>query len=230
MKTLVIEVGQQVAKDVGLFLRLRWPLAVVVGASEGSKGLGLVEAEAPDLVMVDISQPDGDGLELVREIREFSDVPLIVLTDHESKMDGVRALEMGADDYITKPLSAIDFLARVKALLRRTQFADFQRDCVPFLSGDLSINFAARDVFVSGEKVKLTPHEYDLLCHLVRNEGRVLTHRTLLSRVWGEEYVEDCGILKKYVYLLRRKLNDDSPEPRMILTQRGVGYKFARHG
>ena len=227
MKVLVIGQDQEVVKNISFCLQLRWPDAIIVSAAEGSEGIGLVEAEAPDLVMADFSVPDMNGLDLVGKIREFSDVPLIVLAG-ESEMDRAKALEAGADDYITRPFSPIDVLAKVRALLRRAYAVGFQRNHMPFVSGDLTINFAAHEVFLSGQPVKLTPHEYDLLLQLVRSEGKVLTHRTLLDKVWGPEYAEDFSFVKKYIYRLRQKLNDDADHPQMILTERGIGYRFAR--
>jgi DNA-binding response OmpR family regulator len=137
-------------------------------------------------------------------------------------------LEAGADDYVTKPLSPIEFLARAKALLRRVQGNGFRRDPVLSLGNQLMINFNTREVFASGKRVKLTPIEYRLMAELVRNEGKVLSHHTLLEKAWGSEYTDAPSYLKKYVYRLRQKLEPDAQQPQMILTERGIGYRFTR--
>lgn len=227
MKVLVIGDGQEVVKDISFCLQLRWPDVVIVSTAQGSKGIELVEAEAPDLVMADFSLPDMNGLDLVGKVREFSDVPLTILAGG-TEVDRAKVLEAGADDYIVKPLSAIDVLAKVDALLRRAHSVGFQRNHMPLVRGDVVINCSTREVFLSGSPVKLTPHEYDLLFQLVRNEGRVLSHCILLEKVWGLEYAKDFSFLKKYIYRLRQKLNDDASLPQMILTERGVGYRFTR--
>ena len=224
MKVVVVYNNQEVVDSIRFLLQLRWPHTTVIPAAEGSKGLDLVETETPDLVILDVSH----GLDLIAQIREFSYVPLVILTDRESEMERVRALEMGADEYVTKPLSSIDFLAKVRALLRRADGAWFDKDQLPLVSGDLIINFPAREVFLSGNPLKLTPIEYNLLCHLARNEGRVLTHRALLQKAWEREDFDDVSSVKKYIYRLRQKLDDDPRNPRILVTVHGVGYKFIR--
>jgi two-component system KDP operon response regulator KdpE len=227
MKVLVIG-GGEVVKNISFILQLRWPDAAIVSAAEGAKGTELVETEAPDLVMVDSPLPDMSSVDLASKIRGFSDVPLIVLMDEATEMERARVLEEGADDYITRPFSPVDFLAKVRALLRRAHAVGFQRNHMPLVSGELMISSSTHGVFLSGEPVQLTPHEYELLFQLVRNEGRVVTHRALLEKVWGPEYVADFCFLKKYIYRLRQKLRDNAHNPKMILTERGVGYKFVK--
>lgn len=226
MKVLVMAENQRVVKDIFFCLQVRYPEVSVVSVAEGTKGIEMVETEWPDLVMVDSTLSDMDTLDLVAKIREFSDVPLIILYEGESEMDRARGLETGADEYVTKPFSPIELLARVKALLRRTQGLGFKAESLVSIGSELTINFTTREVFVSGKRVKLTPIEYHLLSELVRNEGRVLTHHSLLEKVWGSEYVNDISFTKRYIYRLRKKLNDDPDNPRMIHTERGVGYKF----
>ena len=226
MKVLVIEENQRVVREIYFCLQVRYPEVIVVEVAEGSKGIEMVETESPDLVVVDSSLPEIDTLDLVAKIREFSDVPLLILSEAETAMDRARGLEAGADEYIAKPFSPIELLARVKSLLRRTQGLGFKPERVVSFGGGLSINFTTREVFLSGRRVKLTPIEYRLLSELVRNEGRVLTHRSLLDKVWGSEYVSDFSFTKRYISHLRQKLQDDSDNPRMIHTERGVGYKF----
>jgi len=226
VKVLVIENNRQVVRDISFCLQVRYPEVIVVSAAEGPKGLEMVETESPDLVMVASSLPDTDTLDLVSRIREFSDVPLIILSEAETDMDRARDLEAGADEYVTKPFSPIELLARVKALLRRTQGLGFKPERLVSIGSELTINFTTHEVFLSGNPVRLTPIEYHLLSELVRNGGRVLTHRVLLEKVWGSEYNNDCSFVKKYVYRLRSKLESDASKPQMLLTERGIGYRF----
>lgn len=226
MKVLVIGGNRQVVKDISFCLQVRYPEVIIVSVADGAKGVEMLETESPDLVMVDSSLPDIDTLDLVSKIRQFSDVPLVILCEAETEMDLARGLEAGADEYIAKPFSPIGLLARVKALLRRAQGVSFTPEHVVSLSGGLSINFTTHEVFLSGKRVKLTPIEYRLLSELVRNEGSVLTHHSLLDKVWGSEYVSDFSFTKRYIHHLRKKLGDDADHPRMILTERGVGYRF----
>ncbi len=229
MKVLIIEDTQQVVRDISFCLQVRYPEAIVVSVAKGKKGIELIETEAPDLVMADSSLPDIATTDLINEIREFSDVPLIILSEAESEMDRARELEAGADEYITKPISPIELLARVKALLRRTQGIGFKSESLVSIGGELSINFGTREVFLSGKRIKLTPIEYHLLSELARNNGRVLTHGTLLEKVWGLEETDDYSCIKKYIRRLRTKLEHDASMPQILLTERGVGYRFITH-
>jgi len=229
LKVLIIEDNHQVVRDVSFCLQVRYPEVIVVSVEEERKGLEMVETESPDLVMVDSSLPNVDILELVSQIREFSDVPLIILFEAATDMDRARGLEMGADEYINKPFSPIELLARVKALLRRTQGFGFKPERFITIGGELTINNDTHEVLLStGRRVKLTPIEYHLLLELVRNNGRVLTHSNLVEKVWGSEDICDQSYVKKYIYRLRSKLENDAGKPRMLLTERGIGYKFVR--
>ena len=228
MKVLVIAENQQVVKDIFFCLQIRYPEVSVVSVAEGTKGIEMVETEWPDLVMVDSTLSDIDNLDLVAKIREFSDVPLIILYEGESDMDRARGLEAGADEYVIKPFSPIELLARVKALLRRVQGLGCNPEHLVSISSQITINFPRHEVFLSGKRVKLTPIEYHLLSELVRNEGRVLTHTALLNKAWGSEYANDYSFVKKYIYRLRSKLEPDASKPRMLITERGVGYRFVR--
>ena len=229
MKVLVIEDKSDIAENISLCLCLAWSQANVIVAAEGDKGIDLVETESPDIVILDLELRGADGFKVLKEIRSFSDVAIIVLAAKETEMDKVRGLEMGADDYVTIPFSAVDLIARIRAVLRRATMPQLRNNHRSiFVSGNLTVNFATRDVFVSGEPVRLTPIEYELLCNLIRNEGKVLSHRFLLEKTWGSDYSDDVGSLKKYIYRLRVKLKDnENPQP-MLLTQRGIGYKFLK--
>lgn len=229
MKVLLIEDNQEVVDNLCLCLRLVWPQVNTIATAEAAKGIELVEAESPDIVILSLELPDMDGFDVLTQVRSFSDVPIIVLSVRQAETDKAKALETGADDYITKPFSPIDLLARVKAVLRRGGMPQLkQGNASLFVTANLTINFATRDVLVSGNPVKLTPIEYNLLCNLVRNEGRVISHRSLLEKTWGSSYIDDINFLKKYIYRLRVKLNDSNPSRQMLVTVRGMGYKFVR--
>jgi DNA-binding response OmpR family regulator len=230
MRVLLIEDDDRTVKDVCFCLQVRYPEAVIATAGSGSAGLAMAETESPDLMLVDSSLPDIDTPSLVKEVREFSDVPLVILSESETDMDIARGLEAGADESVAKPFSPIELLARVKALLRRAQGQGFRPEHEVYVGSGLTINFGTQEVLVSGEPIKLTPIEYRLLAQLVRNEGRVLPHGLLLERVWGPEYTGDASFVKKYVYRLRSKLEPNGRRPKMLVSQRGVGYRFVRPG
>ena len=230
MKIAVIDDAPDVIESVRLGFTLQWREVDVLSASAGESGLDLVEHEQPDLVLLDIGLPDIDGYEVLRQIRAFSDVPVVMLTARDDTMDLVKGLELGADDYVTKPFNHLELLARVKAVLRRLDMPAPASRAPSFRSGDLEMDFARQEVRLSDEPVALTPTEYKLLYHLVRNAGHILPHSTLLAKVWGKEYVDEVDYLRVYVRRLRDKLDDDPEDPRYIRTERGLGYRFiARH-
>ena len=229
MKVLVIEDKAEIADNIALCISLAWSQTSVIVATERDSGIELVETESPDVVILDLELHGADSFKLLQEIRSFSDVAIIVLAAKDVEMDKVKGLEMGADDYVAIPFSPVDLIARIKAVLRRAtmpQLRDSYRST--FVSGNLTVNFATHDVFVSGELVKLTPIEYELLCNLIRNEGKVLSHRFLLEKTWGSDYSDDVCSLKKYIYRLRVKLKDHESTQPMLRTQRGIGYKFLK--
>jgi len=226
MKVLMIEDRPEVVKSLELCFKVRWPDCQLVSSPLGAKGIELVEAESPDIIILDLGLPDMDGMDVLKEIRRFSDTPIIILTVRDTETDQVGGLEAGADDYITKPFSPLDLLARMKAVLRRHRGVIMEETIPPFAAGNLVIDFASRQVFLNNEPVYLTPTEYNLLCCLVRNRNRVVPYGSLLKDVWGEEYY-DVNVIKTYIYQLRRKLNDTgNGTNRMIESVRGVGYKF----
>jgi two-component system KDP operon response regulator KdpE len=227
MKFLIIEDNRRYVKDIAFCMAVPYSDAIVISASTGLKGIEMLETEMPDLVMVASTLPDMNALDVIREIRQFSDVPLLILTEEENDIDRAMALDAGADDYITKPFSPIELIARVKALLRRIHRVSFKRDNAVSV-GRLTINFSTREVSLSGRRVNLTPHEYNLLAELVRNEGRVLPHSVLLAKVWGQDCADDYAFIKKYIYRLRCKLEPDPDNPQMFLSERGVGYRLVR--
>jgi DNA-binding response OmpR family regulator len=225
MKVLVVDDEPEIVEVVNLCFGLRWPEAHVVSADNGDDALRTIEEQTPDLVLLDIVLPGMNGFDLCKEIRGFSDVPVVMLSARDAEVDKVRGLEMGADDYITKPFSHLELLARVRAVLRRYEN---QLPAVGevFESGGLTIDYASRTVTVDGGVVRLTPTEYSLLFHLTRNAGRVLPHHTLLAKVWGREYTDEIDYLKVYVRRLRQKLEGDPETIGEIVSERGVGYKF----
>jgi len=225
MKILVVDDDPDVVEVVNLCFSLRWPDAEVISASTGEDALSHVEKDKPDFVLLDIVLPDMDGFHVCQELREFSDVPVVMLSARDAEVDKVRGLEMGADDYITKPFSHLELLARVRAVLRRYQ-SQLPAIGEVFESGGLRIDYASRTVTVDGTVVRLTPTEYSLLYHLSRNAGRVLPHQTLLAKVWGREYTDEVDYLKVYIRRLRQKLEGDPQTIGEIVSERGVGYKF----
>ena len=226
MKVLVIGDSPDAVEYIPLCLSLRWPSAIMVFAATGSKGIELVKAEAPDLIIVDFSLTDMRCVELVGNIRSFSDVPLTVLIGEGTEMDRAEVLEAGADDYIRKPLNVSDVMAKTNALLRRARGEDFKPDQASFVSGNLEINFTNRWVLISGNPVNLSRIDHNLLCQLVRNKGKVLTHRMLLEKVWGPEYINNTCLVKDHMYRLRKKLQNAGANYPPIVSQRGAGYKF----
>jgi two-component system KDP operon response regulator KdpE len=198
----------------------------VFEANNGREAIDKVRAVLPDLVVMDVMMPGMDGFEALRELRKFSTVPVIMLTVKADERDVARGLELGADDYVAKPFSQMVLLARIKAVLRRTELPPPAPRTLITVDDRLSIDFERREVTVDGEKVQLRPTEYRLLYHLVSNPGVVLTHETLLSRVWGPEYRDASHYLRLYVNYLRQKIEQDPASPRYILTERGVGYRF----
>jgi len=197
----------------------------VLAAMDGAEALQTFEMELPNLVILDIMMPRMDGFEVCRRLREWSQVPIIMLSARGDEEDKVKCLDLGADDYITKPFGASELIARVRAVVRRTETAATIPTQPSFASGDLEVSFAQRRVTVAGKEVKLTPTEYALLQELVLNAGKVLTHTHLLNKVWGPEYREDTQYLHVFVRRLRAKLEPDPANPG-IMTVPGVGYQF----
>jgi two-component system KDP operon response regulator KdpE len=198
----------------------------VYDAAFGTKALEQLRDQLPDLILLDVMMPDLDGFETLRLIREISTVPVIMLTAKGEEDDRVRGLELGADDYITKPFSPRELVSRVRAVLRRTEMPSTASHEVIDVDERLRLDFDRREVWVENELVKLRPTEYRLLYHLVQNAGWVVPHEQLLAKVWGYEYREETHYLRLYVNYLRKKLEQDPSKPKYILTERGVGYRF----
>jgi two-component system KDP operon response regulator KdpE len=195
-------------------------------ATSGTKALEALRDQLPDLVLLDVMMPDLDGFEVLKLIREISSVPVIMLTAKGEEDDRVRGLELGADDYITKPFSPRELVSRVRAVLRRTEAAGPGPGNVLEVDERLKMDLQRREVWVDGKLVKLRPTEFKLLYHLVQNAGWVVPHEQLLAKVWGYEYRDETHYVRLYVNYLRQKLEPDPSHPRYILTERGVGYRF----
>ncbi len=198
----------------------------VVEAFRGAQAIDKLRSALPDLILLDVMLPDIDGFEVLRMIREISSVPVIMLTAKGEEDDRVRGLELGADDYITKPFSPRELVSRVRAVLRRTESTTGAIHGLIEVDDRLKLDFDRREVWVDGELVQLRPTEYRLLYHLVQNAGWVVTHDQLLAKVWGYEYRDEPHYVRLYINYLRKKIEKDPANPQYILTERGVGYRF----
>ncbi len=198
----------------------------VVEAHRGLEAIHQLRDSMPDVVILDVMMPDLDGFEVLKMIREVSHVPVIMLTAKGEEDDRVKGLELGADDYVTKPFSPRELVSRVRAVLRRTEGSGFGAKESYQIDERLKIDFSRREIWVEGKLVKLRPTEYRLLYHLVQNAGWVMTYDQLLSKVWGYEYRDEPHYVRLYINYLRQKLEKDPANPKYILTERGVGYRF----
>ncbi len=213
---------------------MTWPGCDVAIASNGQEALHLFNETLPDLVVLDIEMPPPDGFQVCLQIREMSDVPILMLTVRDSTLDKIRALDLGADDYLTKPFDHLELLARLRALMRRATGSVQAQAAQPgwssahntFNSSSLHIDFDLHEVRLRGKPVTLTSMEYRLLEELVKHAGKIMPHELLLERVWGPAYVSDSHYLKVFVQRLRRKLGDGAEQPHFIRTEWGVGYQF----
>jgi two-component system KDP operon response regulator KdpE len=193
-------------------------------AAEGESALELFQLWTPDLVITDLSMPNMNGLEVCRRLRAMSSVPIIVLSVKGDEAVKIEALDAGADDYVTKPFAMGELMARVRAALRRSPVAEQPEKLIE--DQDFRIDFETREVRVCGKEIHLSPKEFDLMVYLLRNAGKVLTHRSVLSAVWGGNYVEQTEYLRVFIGRLRKKIEKDSARPRYILTEPWVGYRF----
>jgi len=222
-KILVIDDEAQIRRALGSILSTRG--YDVIFASDGAKGLELAVEQNPDLVVLDLAMPGMGGLEVCRELRAWYAAPILVLSVRGSDADKVAALDTGADDYVTKPFSAGELLARVRALLRRASGQAASRPVIT--AGDLEIDMAQRRVRRAGQEIELTRIEFDILAYLAQNADCVVTSRMVLEKVWGPEYGEDTQTLRVHISHLRKKIEPDTSVPRYILTEPGVGFRFS---
>lgn len=199
----------------------------VIEARSGIEALEAVRTMLPDVILLDVMMPDLDGFETLRMLREFSNIPVIMLTAKGEENDRVYGLELGADDYITKPFGPRELSSRIKAVLRRaTMPSSSPEQAILKIDDRLSVDFNRREVIVNGERIKLRPTEYRLLYHLIENAGWTVPHDQLLAKVWGYEYRDEAHYVRLYVNYLREKIEEDPSNPKYILTERGVGYRF----
>lgn len=223
-KILVVDDEERMARFIRL--NLEHDGYQVLEAYRGHQALEKLRTGLPDLILLDIMMPDIDGFEVLKMIREVSKIPVIMLTAKGEEDDKVKGLELGADDYITKPFSPRELVGRVKAVLRRFEGTGDSSEDVIQVDERLKIDFGKREVWVDGKLINLRPTEYRLLYHLVQNAGWVLTYDQILSRVWGYEYRDESHYVRLYINYLREKLEKDPANPKYILTERGVGYRF----
>jgi len=227
MRVLVVSCSQDLVQDISFILKVRWPELSLVHTDETGESLDLIHREQPDIVMFHLSQqhieaPSTSCFDLINQIRNFSDVPLIVISQSDDVLDKVKALDMGADDWISPSFVPMEFIAKVNAILRRRSSNNHAASF--FLNGKLSINYDTRQVCISGKAVKLTPIQYKLLCHLIKNRGRVCSTSELLQHIWGPNYIDDRELLKLSVYRLRSRIEEDPSNPEIIFNERGIGY------
>jgi two-component system KDP operon response regulator KdpE len=227
MKILLVDDDPQILDALRVGFQLQWEDATVIAAANGDAGLTAFLDHDPDIVLLDVSMPGRSGYDVLKEIRRVSDVPVLMLTARGEETDQVKGLELGADDYVVKPFGHLALLARIRAVLRRAELPPPVAAQPDFVAGALAIHFQNQEVTLDGRPVKLTPVEYKLLYHLVRNAGRLLPHQTLIDRVWGDDYSATTHHLKVFVSRLRAKLERPG-DPAYIHTERGVGYRFVR--
>ncbi|HUX85526.1 MAG TPA: response regulator transcription factor [Chloroflexota bacterium] len=227
MKILVVDDDPQILDALTVGFQLQWQDSTVIPARDGETGLRRFEEHEPDVVVLDVTMPGIGGFEVLQEIRLKSDVPVIMLTARGEDTDQVRGLELGADDYVVKPFSHLALVARIKAVLRRSEMPPPVDAAPSFVAGDFAMNFQNRLVTLRGEPIRLTPVEYKLLYQLVRNAGHLVPHQTLLARVWGEDYGATTDHLKVFVSRLRTKIEEPGG-PHYLETERGLGYRFVR--
>jgi two-component system KDP operon response regulator KdpE len=229
LRILIIDDEPDIIETIQLCLLLHWPDSETIVAGTGRAGLLAASQQRPDLILLDIGLPDIDGYEICRDLRIFSSVPIIMLTAWSGDADKDRSLEVGADDYIAKPFSLTELLARMRSVWRRASAPSLLADAEPCKSGGVVIDFRSGKVFRNGTPVQLNRDEYKVLFHLARNAGFVLPFRTLLAKVWGKEYVNELRHLTITVSKLRSKLENNPANPELLIAEGGIGYKYVQN-
>lgn len=224
MKAAIIEDDQSIINAVSAAFEFRWPDVYVSSATSGKEGIQMVRNESPDVVILDINLPDISGFEVLKSLREFSSVPVIILTVRMDDVDVLRGLESGADDYVMKPFNYMTLLARVRAVLRRSERTSFKDSQNVVMSPRLNIDFINQKVRVDNRLVKLTPVEYQLLILLVKNKDKIVPYQKIMEEVWSKSSYEDTENIRIYIRRLRKKLQDIPPN--MIINKHGSGYVF----
>ncbi len=225
MKVLIIEDDREIVEIISLAFQIRWPEAKLASTHLGERGIELVESENPDVVILDLGLVDISGFEVLKRIRLFSAVPILILTVRSDETDIIKGLEWGADDYVVKPFRQLELLSRVKALTRRRGPLVEE---TPLVCGQLRFDPSTRQVFCGEKEINLTPTESYIFHQLIRNAGHVVTHSALAETVWGELYPDAIDSLRVYIRRLREKLEADSNHPQIILTKAGTGYLLAK--
>jgi len=224
MKAAIIEDEKSIIDAIRVAFEFRWPDTQIVSATSGKEGVALIRKESPDVVILDINLPDISGFEVLKKIREFSAVPVIILTVRSEDEDVLKGLETGADDYIIKPFNYLTLLSRIKAVLRRSEKLPLTGSTVTSIGSSLKIDFVDQKVWVNNQLIKLTPIEYRLLVLLVKNKDTVIPYNQIIEEIWEQHSTEDTENLRICIRRLRKKLHDIPP--RMILNKRGTGYMF----
>ncbi|XUW99363.1 MAG: response regulator transcription factor [Dehalogenimonas sp.] len=225
LTVVLIEDDAEIIEAVTLTFKIRWPQATFLSTDSGQEGLTLIEKHNPDLVILDLGLPDTSGYNVLKEIRRFSHVPVIILTARGDEADIVRGLELGADEYIIKPFRQMELLARVKAVLRRQEAVSEE---LPLAVGTMTLGPSIRDLTLKGKKINLTRTEGIVLGQLMRHIGHPVSHAVLAKALWGEEYPGAAESLKVYVRHLREKIEENPSEPKLLLTRIGAGYQLAK--
>ncbi|MFC1943123.1 response regulator transcription factor [Chloroflexota bacterium] len=225
MKVLIIEDDRGIVEVVALAFEIRWPDVKVVSTHLGENGVGLVESENPDVVILDLGLPDMSGFDVLKDVRAFSDVPILVLTARGEEADIVKGLEWGADDYMVKPFRQLELLSRIKALTRRTSPSGRE---TPLICGQLRFTPSTRQLHQGEKEINLTRTEGSILHHLMRNAGQVVTYSDLSESVWGEDYPDATDSLRVYIRRLREKIEAEPSNPQIILTKSGIGYSLVK--
>lgn len=225
MKVLIIEDDREIVEIITLAFEIRWPGVTLVNTHLGNKGVELAESENPDVIILDLGLPDTNGFDVLKEIRTFSDIPVMILTVRGEESDVVKGLEWGADDYMVKPFRQLELLSRVKALTRRSP-GPVRSDTVSV--GDLQYNPTVRQLFRGENEILLTRTEGTILLQLMRNAGQVVTHTGLAEAVWGDDYPDAVDSLRVYIRRLREKIETEPDNPSLILTKTGIGYMLTK--
>tara|TARA_B100001559_G_scaffold261585_1_gene226679 strand:+ start:312 stop:1004 length:693 start_codon:yes stop_codon:yes gene_type:complete len=226
MKVIIVDGHSEDPEEISTCIKTRWPEAIVTLTTAQEDTVRLIKNSLPDLVIIDFAPKEQNGFYLCKEIRSFSEVPIIMLSNNSDDRSVVKGLEWGADDWIIKPFSYIQFLARIQAVIRRSRTLPLTQTDNPFETKDLTVEFDSKEVKVRGKHAKLTYIEYNILYHLIKNLGRPLSSEQLLDKVWGQQYLDTKYLPKIHIQHLRQKIERDPTKPKIIVTERGQGYKL----
>lgn len=227
MKVLVVEDDNEIVEVLKMVFGMRWPDAKLVSTSMGEKGVELAESENPDVIMLDLGLPDISGFDVLKQVRAFSSVPIMILTVRGEEADVVKGLEWGADDYMIKPFRQMELMSRIKALTRRSGSS---LEETPLACGQLSFVAHTKQLFNGGAEIKITPTEASIMECLMRKKGQVVTYSDLAEAVWGENFSDPVDSLRVYIRRLRQKIEEDPEQPKVIINRSGVGYSLTEEG